>query len=121
MITREIEWLKKNPFVWNRPGLYLSIDVCECSDGPDVRIRATTDIDTVKGRHAPSIDSAIASLLHGITCSIVSFAAQKDIDLTIVRELDGIWDLLRVLAAYQLRVQKALHVTAMTQVSTALH
>lgn len=120
MITREIEWLKKNPFIWDQPGLYLSIDVCECADGPDVRIRATTDVDVVKGRHASSIDSAIASLLHGITCSIVSFAA-KGGDLAIARELDGIWDLLRVLAAYQLRVQKALHVTVMTQVSTALH
>ena len=121
MIAREIEWLRKNPFVWDRSGIYLSIDVCECADGPDVRIRATTNAGDIKGRHAPSIDSAIASLLHGITCSIVSFAAKGDVDLTITRELDDIWDLLRVLAAYQLHVQKALHVTAMVQFSTALH
>jgi hypothetical protein len=98
MIMSEIEWLKANPFKWNRKGLVIVIDVCEsCEGDPAVCLSAGLNPNDIRKRHAPSLNLAIAIVLEGIVTSISTFAMKAELDYSTEIELDDLWDLIRSL------------------------
>jgi hypothetical protein len=102
--------------------VFIRIDVCDrCHDGTHVRLSAKLEGDEVPGtRSAPSLDLAIAVIASGIASAVVACLGVSE-DLKTERDVDEMWDLMRALAAYQLRVQKALHFRVTAPGSTLMN